>query len=401
MYYASIGMLSLIVHVIINFEALKKPQNVLQNTSQMFTRQRYRMFLFGVMLYYVTDILWGILDGAGLFVPAYIFTIAYFMSMVLSVLLWTKFVVSYLDSKGIFSKILLYSGWIIFIYEIIALIINFFIPVVFAYGEDTVYIPGQARYITLFIQMGLFLMTSVYTLIVSARLEEAAKSHHRTIGFSGIVMTIFIALQTLNPHMPFYAAGCLFATCLLHSFVYSDEAAERTREIEQGRKIAYKDPLTGVKNKLAYLEAQKSIEERIIDGKMNSFGVVVFDVNGLKRVNDTQGHDVGDEYIQGACRIICQQFKHSPVFRIGGDEFVVILEGEDYENRVQLVEIFDKRIEDNQTNGQIIISCGLDEYNSQNDSSYNDVFKRADQKMYERKKRLKDYGSKWDLLDAN
>ncbi len=401
MYYASIGMLSLIVHVIINFEALKRPQNTLQNTSQIYTRKRYRMFLFGVMLYYMADILWGVLDGARLFVPAYFFTIVYFMSMVLSVLLWTRFVVSYLDSKGIFSKILLYSGWIIFIYEIIALIINFFVPVVFAYGEDTVYIPGQARYITLFIQMALFLMTSVYTLIVSARLEESAKSHHRTIGFSGIVMTIFIALQTLNPHMPFYAAGCLFATCLLHSFVYSDEAAERTREIEQGRKIAYKDPLTGVKNKLAYLEAQKSIEARIIDGKMNSFGVVVFDVNGLKRVNDTQGHDAGDEYIQGACRIICQQFKHSPVFRIGGDEFVVILEGEDYENRVQLVEIFDKRIEDNQTNGQIIISCGLDEYNSQNDSSYNDVFKRADQKMYERKKRLKDYGSKWDLLDVN
>ena len=395
MYYASIGILSLIVHVIINFEDLKTPQN----TSNKDTRERYRIFLLGVMIYYLSDIFWGIFNEARIYVPAYIFTIAYFMSMVISVLLWTRFVVSYLNNKGMFSKVLLYSGWIIFIYEIIALIINFFIPVVFAYGEDVEYIPGQARYITLFIQMGLFLMTSIYSLIVSLRLEGVERSHHMTIGFSGITMTVFIALQTLNPNMPYYAIGCLLATCLIHSFVYRDEAAERLHEIEQGRKIAYKDPLTGVKNKLAYLEAQKSIEARMLDGNMTSFGVVVFDVNGLKRVNDTQGHDAGDEYIKNACRIICQQFKHSPVFRIGGDEFVVILEGEDYDNRVTLVEIFDKQIEDNQTNGQVIISCGLDEYDSKNDSSYNDVFKRADQKMYDRKKRLKDYGSKWDLLD--
>lgn len=401
MYYASIGMLSLIVHVIINFEALKTPQKTSQNTSQIVTRQRYRMFLFGVMFYYVTDVLWGTFDDAGIVVPAYILTIVYFMSMVLSVLLWTRFVVSYLDTKGLFSKTLLYSGWVIFIYEIIALIINFFVPVVFAYGEDNKYIPGQARYITLFIQMGLFLMISIYTIVFTVKSDGETKSHHRTIGFSGIVMTLFIALQTIHPHMPFYAMGCLLATCLIHSFVYKDEAAEKSREIELGKKMAYKDPLTGVKNKLAYLEAQKSIETRMIDGVMNNFGVVVFDVNGLKRVNDTQGHDAGDEYIKNACRIICQQFKHSPVFRIGGDEFVVILEGEDYDNRVRLVEIFDKQIEDNQSNGQIIISCGLDEYDSKNDSSYNDVFKRADQKMYARKKRLKDYGSKWDLLDAN
>lgn len=44
------------------------------------------------------------------------------------------------------------------------------------------------------------------------------------------------------------------------------------------------------------------------------------------------GHQAGDEYIIGACRIICNKFKHSPVFRIGGDEFVAISEGEDYEH---------------------------------------------------------------------
>ena len=62
------------------------------------------------------------------------------------------------------------------------------------------------------------------------------------------------------------------------------------------------------------------------------------DINNLKYVNDTYGHELGDEYIKGCCRIICNIFEESQVYRIGGDEFVVILKDSDYFCRVMLMD---------------------------------------------------------------
>ena len=101
------------------------------------------------------------------------------------------------------------------------------------------------------------------------------------------------------------------------------------------------------------------------------------------------GHEAGDEYIKSACTLICTQFDHSPVFRIGGDEFVAILKGSDYEKREELEGSFRKTIDENQRNGHVVVSSGLAVYQPDNDESFNDVFKRADQLMYERKQALK------------
>ena len=95
--------------------------------------------------------------------------------------------------------------------------------------------------------------------------------------------------------------------------------------------LAYRDSLTGVKNKTAYIEAESRFEEQMRLGRPE-FAVAVLDINGLKRINDTYGHDFGDMLIINACRIICKVFQHSPVYRIGGDEFAVILEKTDYEH---------------------------------------------------------------------
>ena len=177
---------------------------------------------------------------------------------------------------------------------------------------------------------------------------------------------------------------------MIHSFVYKDETLEMGREIGTAKQMAYRDPLTGVKNKLAYLEILAKMENRMEEGSLTQYGVVVFDVNGLKKVNDTLGHDKGDEYIRSACRLICVQFKHSPVYRIGGDEFAAILEGGDFENRDVLLRAFEAVVEENREKGKVVVSSGMAVYQPGEDSSYNDVFRRADKNMYERKKYLKD-----------
>lgn len=394
MYYASIGMLSLAVLVIINFEILFYNQR----EKNGLTRSRYRHFLYGVIIYLVSDILWGILYGQRLIALTYADTVLYFLSMVVSVLLWTRFVVMYLKNKKVFGKFLIFAGWIITIYEIIVLTINFFTPIVFGFSDDNEYLPGRSRYVTLFIQMFLFILTSAYSFFVMHKSEGEEKKHHRTIGVSGIAMTVFIALQSLFPLLPFYAVGCLLATCMIHSFVYKDETAKYSREIGNTRMLAYVDGLTGVKNKLAYLEKLQSLEMQVEEGLLREFAIAVFDLNDLKKVNDTLGHDAGDKYIMDACKFICQCFKHSPVFRIGGDEFVTILIGTDYECRDEIMHYFDATIDKNQREGRVVVASGLGMFDPNKDESYNDVFRRADRKMYERKRELKNKKEDKDAL---
>ena len=132
MYYASVGLISLIVTVIINFEILKKNTN-----ERSVTKRRYRHFLFSVIVYFVSDILWGYMYDERWLIPTYIDTMAFFVSMAVSVLLWTRFVTTYLDTHGRFSKFLLGGGWLVFTYQVIALVINLFYPIFFGFGDPS------------------------------------------------------------------------------------------------------------------------------------------------------------------------------------------------------------------------------------------------------------------------
>lgn len=156
--------------------------------------------------------------------------------------------------------------------------------------------------------------------------------------------------------------------------------------------LAYRDGLTGVKNKTAYQDAVARLEEDTRLGRPE-FAVAVFDINDLKTVNDTHGHDFGDMLIIDACKIICKVFKHSPVYRIGGDEFVAILEGTDYGRYTELLGRLQTEIEEfNQyarPDGTISIARGIALYEEHTDLTYGDVFKRADDAMYQNKATMK------------
>ena len=216
--------------------------------------------------------------------------------------------------------------------------------------------------------------------------------------------------EELNQHKAVVVIISMIATTIIigvvivmHTFALEGEKAayrkeldetlkrEKVQEQELGsvRQLAYTDPLTGVKSKRAYLEAIERLDREISAGSSAGFGVIVFDLNGLKNINDTLGHEEGDRYIQAGSALICDIFSHSPVFRIGGDEFVVLLEGKDYESGEKLLSEFNKKIEENLHSGKVVVSTGLDEFDPRFDISFSAVFERADKKMYERKCYLK------------
>lgn len=153
------------------------------------------------------------------------------------------------------------------------------------------------------------------------------------------------------------------------------------------------DPLTGVKNKHAYIDMEESINRQIEEGTPVDFGIAVFDVNELKQINDNGGYQAGDEYLKEACSIICTIFQHSPVFRIGGDEFVAILRGNDYNNSNELFNYLQNHNERNKMTDIATIACGIAKYRS-DDNYVSDVFARANEAMYKNKEKYK----KWIKL---
>ena len=152
------------------------------------------------------------------------------------------------------------------------------------------------------------------------------------------------------------------------------------------------DALTKVRNKRAYdLEVQR-VEQEIRDGKTD-VGIAMIDMNFLKRTNDIYGHEQGNASLQKLCQTICGVFKHSPVFRIGGDEFVVILENHDYENLDALKIKFEAELrklnKPDKPWESVSAAAGYALYDPAVDDGVESVFKRADEQMYERKKEMK------------
>ena len=160
-------------------------------------------------------------------------------------------------------------------------------------------------------------------------------------------------------------------------------------------KRVYVDALTSVRNKGAFSDSVEKLQKQIDSGgRKVEFAIGVFDCDDLKTVNDRYGHDKGDVYLKTACHLICKVFQHSPVFRIGGDEFAVILQNDDYIDREDLVLQFERDREEICLEAEnpwerVSVSMGISLYNPENDHSAAEVVQRADKKMYSNKRAKK------------
>ena len=166
---------------------------------------------------------------------------------------------------------------------------------------------------------------------------------------------------------------------------------QHLKELKSEKELARRDDLTGVKNKTAYKELAASLQANLDNGiECPVFAIVLCDSNNLKSINDTKGHAAGDEYIRASSHLLCNIFVHSPVFRIGGDEFVVFLRGSDYLLRHELMNKLQNQVQENNKTGKgVILASGIAEYTPESDHLVSDILDRADKEMYENKKQLK------------
>ncbi len=302
MTYSIIGILATILLLITNRELLWRTGN----KALTGTQRDYRGFLLGVLAYLVTDMLWGVLESHKLTAILYADTVVHFIAMAAAVLLWTRYVISYLGEKNAFGTFLAWAGQLFLCFEVIVVVINFFHPILFRFDESGAYYAGFARYVTLAIQILLFFLTSVYTLWITARTEGAVRHRHLTIGLFGLALDICIAVQVFYPLLPFYAMGYMLGTCLLHSFVLEDEKEEYRKSLEEAvaREQIQKAELTesreALRDALALAEQANRAKTAFLSNMSHEIRTPMNAIIGLNNIamNDPSASEKVKEYLE-------------------------------------------------------------------------------------------------------
>ena len=184
-----------------------------------------------------------------------------------------------------------------------------------------------------------------------------------------------------------------FSILLLMLKALSNKNLEAEKENTRAfRNMANTDSMTGVRNKLAYSDMEEYLNHQIRENEIDKLAIIVCDINGLKIVNDTKGHAAGDKLIKDASSMICRYFTHGAVYRIGGDEFVVVLQEKGYDTMHEVLSEINREVEENISRDEVVVSIGYSELTAE-DQFVHDVFERADRMMYERKQQLKAMGA--------
>ena len=159
-------------------------------------------------------------------------------------------------------------------------------------------------------------------------------------------------------------------------------AAERSvRQKQELIRLADTDALTGLRNRRSFFEAAKTIMERA-----NLISAVMFDIDHFKRVNDTFGHDVGDQVLKLVAAVA--QSVEPTVGRLGGEEFAIILEGKSICAAFQTADSLRARISNlrfDTEQGSRSVTCSFGVSERQSLESVDQLLKRADVALYEAK----------------
>lgn len=213
------------------------------------------------------------------------------------------------------------------------------------------------------------------------------------------VISITLASRAIRPLAGITAAAKLIASGDLNvkiSYESSNEIGILVRSIhEMAARLevhVYRDRLTGLRNMAAYTSKASELEAQSRLFPNLSYGVVIFDVNFLKKVNDKYGHAAGNELLHHAAKVIREVFGNNMVYRVGGDEFAAILEGHDYERRQELLDLFDEKLAKERFNAAgdtltVSIARGIGIY--EQGMNFSTVSKNADSAMYKHKLEIK------------
>ena len=233
MYYSAIGLLAILILFIVNWDVLRSTKIYDKPAWNV-----YKRFLFAVLVYYITDVLWGILEDQKLSTALFIDTTVYFVAMAIGLSFWAEYTVAYLDEKSSFGKSLIVIGRIITGLIIVLAVVNIFTPILFTVDDDCVYIALWSRYVVLALQILFLIVISLHAFSsMFRRGAEAKKVKYRILGSFGLIMAACLFVQLWFPYLPLYTIAYMLGTCLLHAFVVNDEKEDYKKELKEAEKI--------------------------------------------------------------------------------------------------------------------------------------------------------------------
>ena len=187
MYYSTIVILAILVLSIENYDiVLKRGENMKKPKWKM-----YRKFLISVLIYYVTDALWGFIEYLKLSALLYIDTLFYFIALAGGILFWTQFAVTYIDSKNKLGRLLVLTGHVFFAVFLGEVVINVFKPILFDVDSNCVYIAKPLRHIMLILQILLFSFVTIHAFIYMQRSKDRLKKRYQTIASFRLIVAFF------------------------------------------------------------------------------------------------------------------------------------------------------------------------------------------------------------------
>lgn len=187
----------------------------------------------------------------------------------------------------------------------------------------------------------------------------------------------------INDEERFYE-GRIYLTQIKEIFIIIRDNTERIKLQEELKNQALTDSLTKAHNRRYFESKLEKYNGKILPG----FALIIFDIDGLKLINDTLGHFTGDEMIKSAANIIKNHFiKADHLARIGGDEFGLIYKNTDYDYLQNQLSTFDNQLKifnNSLEISEISMSYGYS-FNHLGKVDVNLLYKKADNKMYQRK----------------
>ena len=262
------------------------------------------------------------------------------------------------------------------------------------------------QYITLIFNLSLIVILSIIIIvyifykkvIFKLKLLESAVSSYTNDKNPDVASFIEKHTQGDNELSSLSRHIALMIHELNNYIIYLKETASQLRE-EKDRadsldRLAKVDALTGVGNKRSYDLVSQELTRDIAAGKAK-FAIVVIDLNSLKMINDVYGHEKGNFIIKQLCKIIHDIFIHSNIYRIGGDEFTIILENQDLADYNNLIDQFNEKMNEIYSDQslerweRVSAAIGVAYFDPTKDTTVDHVFKRADKEMYTMKKYMK------------
>lgn len=265
------------------------------------------------------------------------------------------------------------------------------------HATDTVHCAATLKYMQILIVCSL-----LYFIIIELMNIKSSRASDRLFLVGMLLVAVCVAYDLVGYIFNRYLGGILLALkgvtaiglvvfifVLIGSF-YIDLTQKLMQETERNFliKSAYTDELTQIHNRRYCMEYMNKIK----DSESFNYTVICFDLNNLKTVNDMLGHAMGDILIKSAADVIAETFEqYGVVARMGGDEFIAVIETSAEAETNRLIELFQRNIA--QKNKEVenlnmsiaygCASCNPKEYNIEK------IYQIADNRMYEKKKQMK------------